>query len=116
MNDPADGRVNRRVFLDRTGKTLALALAARASAGAEVAGSNRQVLVLGAGLAGLAAAFELQKAGYAVTVLEARSRPGAGSSPIAIPLPMASTRRSEERRVGEESRSRWAPYHLKKKK
>src|SRR5256885_15498846 len=24
--------------------------------------------------------------------------------------------RSEERRVGEESRSRWSPYHLKKKK
>src|SRR2546427_11609225 len=24
--------------------------------------------------------------------------------------------RSEERRVGEEGRSRWAPYHLKKKK
>src|SRR5256886_4932182 len=27
----------------------------------------------------------------------------------------ASRNRSEERRVGEESRSRWAPYHLKKK-
>src|SRR5256885_16659088 len=25
-------------------------------------------------------------------------------------------RRSEERRVGEEGRSRWSPYHLKKKK
>src|SRR6266496_6031273 len=25
-------------------------------------------------------------------------------------------RRSEERRVGKESRSRWSPYHLKKKK
>ncbi len=32
--------------------------------------------MLGAGLAGLAAAYELKKAGYAVTVLEARSRPG----------------------------------------
>src|SRR5256885_9881494 len=28
----------------------------------------------------------------------------------------ASTSRSEERRVGEEGRSRWAPDHLKKKK
>src|SRR3712207_9524419 len=27
-----------------------------------------------------------------------------------------STSRSEERRVGEECRSRWSPYHLKKKK
>src|SRR2546422_10068869 len=26
------------------------------------------------------------------------------------------TARSEERRVGEEGRSRWSPYHLKKKK
>jgi len=68
--------MKRRAFLGQTGKTLALALAARASAGAEAAGSNRQVLVLGAGLAGLAAAYELKKAGYAVTVLEARSRPG----------------------------------------
>src|SRR5260370_1327414 len=50
--------------------------AARASAGAQAAGPNRQALVLGAGLAGLAAAYELKKAGFAVTVLEARSRPG----------------------------------------
>ena len=68
--------MNRRAFLGQTGKTVALALAARASRGAEVAGANREVLVLGAGLAGLAAAYELKKAGYAVTVLEARSRPG----------------------------------------
>src|SRR5256885_12659644 len=27
-----------------------------------------------------------------------------------------SSRRSEERRVGKECRSRWSPYHLKKKK
>lgn len=34
------------------------------------------VLVLGAGVAGLAAAYELEKAGYAVTVLDARDRVG----------------------------------------
>ncbi len=68
--------MNRRAFLRETGQTLALALAARASAGAQAAGPNRQALVLGAGLAGLAAAYELKKAGFAVTVLEARSRPG----------------------------------------
>ena len=35
-----------------------------------------RVIVLGAGIAGLVSAYELTKAGYRVTVLEARSRPG----------------------------------------
>jgi monoamine oxidase len=34
------------------------------------------VIVVGAGIAGLAAAFELMNAGHDVTVLEARMRPG----------------------------------------
>src|ERR1017187_10829514 len=32
------------------------------------------------------------------------------------PLDPVTVPRSEERRVGEEGRSRWSPYHLKKKK
>ena len=39
-------------------------------------GSGKSVVVLGAGIAGLVAAIELRKAGYAVTVLEARQRVG----------------------------------------
>jgi monoamine oxidase len=39
-------------------------------------GNGSSVVVLGAGLAGLASAYELRKAGYAVTVLEARDRVG----------------------------------------
>jgi monoamine oxidase len=36
----------------------------------------KRVIVLGGGLAGLSAAYELDKAGHDVTVLEARTRPG----------------------------------------
>lgn len=39
-------------------------------------GSGRSVVVLGAGIAGLVAAYELIQAGYRVTVLEARDRVG----------------------------------------
>jgi monoamine oxidase len=70
-------RVDRRTFLAQTAGTLAATWTAASSATAQQApATSREVLVLGAGLAGLAAAHELKKAGYAVTVLEARSRPG----------------------------------------
>lgn len=39
-------------------------------------GAGRKVVILGAGLAGLVAAWEMRKAGFSVTVLEARNRPG----------------------------------------
>jgi len=78
--------IDRRTFLAESARTLAATWTAAAAARAEPAsartratassGSSRQVLVLGAGLAGLAAAYELKKGGYAVTVLEARTRPG----------------------------------------
>jgi monoamine oxidase len=42
----------------------------------EGSGNGTQIVILGAGVAGLCAAYELGKAGYACTVLEARARPG----------------------------------------
>jgi monoamine oxidase len=73
--------LDRRKFLQES--TLALGAAGAAAWGGPFAqaatrqsGSSRQVLVLGAGLGGLAAAYELDRAGFGVTVLEARSRPG----------------------------------------
>src|SRR4051812_986294 len=61
-------------------ETLGLALPT--PAGAEnfslprSSGSGRSVVILGAGIAGLVSAYELKKAGYRVTVLEARDRIG----------------------------------------
>jgi monoamine oxidase len=42
----------------------------------EPGGPTQRVLVIGAGLAGLCTAFELQRLGHTVTVLEAQTRPG----------------------------------------
>src|ERR1700733_13775640 len=40
------------------------------------AGNGARVAILGAGIAGLVAAYEMNPLGYACTVLEARTRPG----------------------------------------
>jgi monoamine oxidase len=60
----------------------AMGLAIPTPAGAEdfalppQSGSGKPVVILGAGIAGLVAAYELQRGGYDVTVLEARNRIG----------------------------------------
>jgi monoamine oxidase len=69
-----DGAITRREFVVRSA-AAALALAGGGCRG-ERGGGPAEVIVAGAGLAGLAAAYELVGMGHRVTVLEARDRPG----------------------------------------
>jgi monoamine oxidase len=61
-------------------ETLGLAIPTPAGAAnfnlASSGGNGRSVVILGAGIAGLVSAYELRRAGYKVTVLEARDRIG----------------------------------------
>jgi monoamine oxidase len=73
MTQPLD----RRRFLQALAALSAAPLASLAHApGAAADGGGRRVVVLGAGLAGLGAAYNLMRHGYDVTVLEAQHRPG----------------------------------------
>ena len=68
--------ISRRKFLRTTGLALASASLARSSAASILRGPSKKVAILGAGMAGLVAGYELSQLGHDVTVLEARMRPG----------------------------------------
>mgnify|MGYP000995222746 CR=1 FL=1 len=84
--------LSRRNFISRAGavggygaaysamKTLGLlgtfSAAATSPALGATSGRGKTVIILGAGIAGLISAYELERAGYSVTVLEARNRVG----------------------------------------
>jgi len=72
--------MNRREFLHLASMAALAAytksLSAQQTGGLQKQGPVRKIVILGAGLAGLAAAEELSKAGHTVIVLEARNRPG----------------------------------------
>jgi monoamine oxidase len=54
----------------------AFSAVATAPALGATSGSGKKIIILGAGMAGLIAAYELERAGYSVIVLEARNRVG----------------------------------------
>ena len=73
--------ITRRQFLRRSAIAIAATgLSQTRLSGAvrtvEVSGPAKKVLILGAGMAGLVAGYELLKLGHDVTLLEARTRPG----------------------------------------
>ena len=93
MTEPSAFPPTRRMFLEHLagvgGTPLLLAgmsalgfgIEARAATPPQLSGGakGKSVVILGAGVAGLTAAYEMSRAGYHVTVLEARDRVGGRS-------------------------------------
>jgi monoamine oxidase len=71
-----NNRLTRRTVINRAvAAGLSLPLSARDQPG-RVSGRPKEVVVIGAGIAGLISAYELLQKGHTVTVFEARMRPG----------------------------------------
>jgi monoamine oxidase len=69
-------RTNRRQFLKRSALTAAGLALSRSNALAFASVPPRKIIIVGGGMAGLSAGYELTQLGHDVTILEARTRPG----------------------------------------
>jgi len=71
-------RVNRRQFIKRSAIAAAGLVVVRSNAfgSITVQPAGKKILIIGAGMAGLVAGYELTQLGHDVTILEARTRPG----------------------------------------
>jgi monoamine oxidase len=71
-------RINRRQFIKRSALAGAGIALTRSNAfgGVTVRPAGKKILIIGAGMAGLVAGYELTQLGHDVTILEARTRPG----------------------------------------
>jgi monoamine oxidase len=67
--------VNRRTFLKRSALAVAGVSIARVPF-VTVGAAPKKIIIIGAGIAGLSAGYELTQLGHQVTILEARARPG----------------------------------------
>ena len=67
--------INRRAFIKRSALTLAGISLARGPF-VTVGAAPKKIIIIGAGIAGLSAGYELTELGHQITILEARARPG----------------------------------------